>query len=486
MVDFDKLDLMIREGRLRESRRILRKVRISEIARVSMVRFAGLARRAGLAPISVRLLNPVVRPDRNLVKPANENELAEYAASLTNIGARTEALGILDSLNPKKNPEIFLFRAFNHISVWSYSKAISDLKNYISTQIVPYQKLVGRVNLAAALVHESETNEAEALLNQLIAETKGRAFSRLHANALELRAQLNIERLKFIEAEKDLDQASELLKEAGALDEFFIMKWRTILKTRGKATPSKLEGLKILKQEASRRNHWETVRDSDFYLARFTRDWDLFCKLYHGTPHESFRKRIRKHLSDVRAVPESYDWLIFNDRKSSKMFDVKGDMGPDSNLKVGLVLHRLVSALTSDFYRPTRTAALFSILFSEEYYNPVTSPHRVHQNILRLRSGFNSLKLPLEVAATRYGYKLVATKPITIRTHLEGQTSRVQHIFSDIQKQFGEDLFKTSDLMASTGLSKRTVLRLLEEARLLGLIEVAQGGRSTRYRLANQ
>ncbi len=83
MIDLEQIEKLIREGKLREGGNLLRKTRPADVGRSEMQRFANLARRAGLPHVSVRTLNPIARPDRDLGRRASEGELAEYAAALT-------------------------------------------------------------------------------------------------------------------------------------------------------------------------------------------------------------------------------------------------------------------------------------------------------------------------------------------------------------------------------------------------------------------
>ncbi|MEQ1876340.1 MAG: hypothetical protein ABL958_06825, partial [Bdellovibrionia bacterium] len=275
-------------------------------------------------------------------------------------------------------------------------------------------------------------------------------------------------------------RASSILNEAGALDDFCVMKWRTLLEAQGKATGGKLRGLAELKKEAEKRNHWETARDADYYRAKLTSDAELFAFLFHGTPHESFRKRILKAIATE--PPEFYQWKVGRGA-GARVFDVAaGTVEGKEVLKTGQLGHRLACVLASDFYRPARTAALFSAIFPGEYYDPQSSPHRVHQNILRLREWFARKHLPAEIDPGPYGFRLRATGPLIIRVRASGRETRVDKIVESL-RSLGVPEFKSSDVIRATGLSKRTALRILDDAVRSGKLEIERAGRSTRYRL---
>ncbi|HEX4923143.1 MAG TPA: hypothetical protein VFV50_03620, partial [Bdellovibrionales bacterium] len=405
-----------------------------------MAAFANLARRSGLSQLSVRLLNPIVRPDLNVGRPAGPLELAEYAAALTNIGARLEALEILESLDAEKNEDVSLFIAFNHISIWDYARAIPFLESYIEQQTDPYKKLVGQVNLAAALVNESQNAAAEELLRDLEMRTRGKSALRLHANVLELRGQLMIDLKRFSDARRDLDRSETLLREAKSLDDFFVLKWKTFLAAEENTTAENLAALESLKAEAAAKKHWETVRDCDYQRAKFTRDLTLFNKLFHGTPHESFRRRILRYLGGSHIIPEEFDWKPFAEQAGSIVLDVGlGQVGGRRVLKIGQVLQKLTAALTADFYRPARTAMIFARLFPGEHYDPVTSPNRVHKNVSRLRDWIRGQGLPLEIRQSPTGFRLHAIAPVVLRSRLHKKASRIDHVLAKVFKAFGEN-----------------------------------------------
>jgi hypothetical protein len=157
------LESLVRSGESAKARRILRELRLDRLTRAEKLQAANLARRSGLPELSIKLLNRVMRP-RSGASDASARERAEYAAALSRIGATSEALGILESLKGSDHPEVPLFHAFALISQWDYRGAIPLLRRHERAAQTDYQRLIGRVNLVAALVFERQSREARELL----------------------------------------------------------------------------------------------------------------------------------------------------------------------------------------------------------------------------------------------------------------------------------------------------------------------------------
>lgn len=118
-----------------------------------MVNFAHIARRVGLPHTIIILLNHVIRSEKRSLTPASSEEKAIYGLGLLRLGAFNEAEKILNSVNPDEDPQVYFYKASLYINQWNYSKAIPLLRHYIKNEKVnSYQKLVGRINLCAALV----------------------------------------------------------------------------------------------------------------------------------------------------------------------------------------------------------------------------------------------------------------------------------------------------------------------------------------------
>ena len=88
-------------------------------------------------------LHLIVRPPPRSHLVANDAERCEYAAGLLSIGARAEALRILQEINPVKTPQTLLYSSSAHFQHWNYEAAIPLLRRYIASALLsPYQVLV--------------------------------------------------------------------------------------------------------------------------------------------------------------------------------------------------------------------------------------------------------------------------------------------------------------------------------------------------------
>ena len=189
-------------GQTAKARQELARYRLTSLTRGEKFALAAVARRAGLPYLTLRLLAPFVRPPPRHSVQASEAEKAEYAAALVRVGASREAMGLLGELNGKAVPQVFLYKAHAHITQWEYSLAIPMLQNYLKASLDDYQRIVGKVNLASAFVHERAYPEAEPLLIELEAQTRKLGLSSLHGNTLERLAELEIQRRRFKDAER--------------------------------------------------------------------------------------------------------------------------------------------------------------------------------------------------------------------------------------------------------------------------------------------
>lgn len=154
-------------------------------------------------------------------------------------------------------------------------------------------------------------------------------------------------------------------------------------------------------------------------------------------------------------------------------------------MKPGQSSHRLLSILFADFYRPLRVAVAHHELFPDEYFNPASSGHRVHQAICRLRNELAARKIPLKIGEEEGFYRVSATRPLKVK--LPGPREAVNlpaladyHLLA---QKWAEGEFSVRECVAFLKVSKRTTIRSLN--RLVDAELAVRVGRSsaTRYRL---
>ncbi len=408
-----------------------------------------------------------------------EFEKAEYAAGLVAIGAVPEAISILDGLDSKLNPQVLLYRAFALITRWDYAATISPLEKFIASPgLSPYQKLVGKVNLAAALTFEREASAGEVLA-ELLGETKREGLFRLHGNALELRAQLAIQDGEWSKARRCLEEAKVALKETGGLDEFFVRKWSAVHRVLSEKSAGAFSELESIRSEAKERHHWETVRDCDRIRAIARREKEVFLHVYFGTPYESFRARALEEAGWTASLPDSYRWELKPSGRPGKAWNL---LDTSERPDLDGIPRRLLDLLCRDFYRPVRLASLYAHLYPHEYFNPLSSPNRVHQAVKRLKHWFTENRVPLTIEENASAYRLQATRGCALEIPLERtEQSQRESRIAELRRRYSSRPFAAKEASRELNLPLRTANRLLRDAEEQGKLIRIGASSSTRF-----
>jgi hypothetical protein len=472
----------IRAGRIRGVRASLaeriEKRSIESLPRAQTVEVAALCRRTGLRLEALMLLHRVVRPSGRASAPATDVEKVEYAGSLAQIGAEDEALELLASVRGNGPPNALLFTAFAHFSRWEYDRAIPLLQRYgASASITPYQRLVGRVNLAASLVIERRLDEGDALIEELLASAPSEALL-LRGNLLEIAAQAELRRRRLPRARARIEQAHELLAAGGGPDHFFVEKWRAILS--GFAAPAAraeahFEGLR---QRAFALGQWETLRECDLYqgLALGQEAW--LERAYFGTPFPRYRERVRAESGREFAAGH-VDWSASGTGRKPK---VALDLTAPPDLKPGQVVDRLLRTLASDFYRPQHWVRLHAQVFAGRALNPRSSATVMHQAIRRARQWLQTHASQVEIEERSSCYRLKFPASAAIRI----PAARLTPLDVRLAELRASGLSEVSARQAAEiwNLAKPSALRLIQELQDSGALVLTGSGPATRYRLS--
>lgn len=483
---FVALDAQIRAGKLDTAREGLERLCAGKLPRESLRPAAALAWRAGAPQLGVKLLNPIVRSDRRHPVEATAQEKAEYAHCLTRIGAVDEAIGILDTLDAKAAPKVSFFLASAHMKRWDYEAALPLLRRYVEGPLPAYDRLVGRVNLAAVLVYLRRYRPASAQLRELVYETGVRKHGLLHANCLELAAYNGIMHGKYERARSFLLRAEALFERPDNHEAFFLRKWKAILSLRESGgSPAAAAEVEAVRREATARRHFETVRDCDRFLALVTGDEARFRHVYFGTPFESFRRDLQRDFRPAVQVPETYRWELGSGKKPAEI-DVAAGRGPSGEwLKTGNAVHRLLLLFASDFYQPFRVPALFSRLFPNEYFDPASSPPRVHQTIKFLRQWLAAAGAHADVAVEDGFYRLVATGPcVLLLGAVPAAAPKEAIVVEKLRKHFSGREFSAKEAGDVLRTSARSALRVLQRAMEAGSVGRRGTRSAARYRFS--
>ncbi len=473
--ELDKLEKSVREGDSVSVRNYLRKIRIADVPSRLALRVSRLARRVDFPQLGLMLLRSRVMDEYN----REPRETAEYAVCLLKVGAVSEAISLIKTVDSNHAPESLIYQAFMLFSRWNYSEAIPILEKYVAhSALGPYDRLVGQLNLAAALVSVEKFDRAFVELNAIGEAAIRGGHQLILGNASELMAQAHILSGNLSSAEDCLNKSQEALQKAAPRYQLYIRKWRWIGRLMKDAGDRQaLENLAQVRREALQINEWETVRECDFYLSKFKKDAEGLLYTYFGTPFNEYRAKMLRRCSDWIQIPAYYHWGA---KDSKRHVDLETGLDEKGSLvfKKSQNLHRLFILLTKDFYRPSGIGHLFSQLFESEKFNPFTSPHRIHELMRRLRNHLAKKDLGLKIAVDRFGYRLI---PGQFSIKIPRDATSLGDLRTLIESQFSQGPFKLNDLVERTKLPHTTVYRELMSLISDGVVEKTGSGKNTAY-----
>lgn len=464
----------LRAGRISHAAARLRTVKTTEIPREHRMAIANLCRRAQMDYQALKVLAPVVRPDRAISAAPTAEEQAEYAASLLKIGAVHEALAILE--NVQDVPSAMLFKSFCHFRRWEHGMAIPLLTAFIAKAPSDYMKLVGQVNLAAAYTTTLQFKLAGEILDEAIPYAQREGHKRLWANAHEIRAQIHIHEGRYNEAKHDLTIAGTELNEVG--DALLIRKWTAIALSLQTGSTAALDQFR---EEAVSHRDWETMRDVDYFQLRVSFDEGTFGHLLFGTPFSEYRERATSGL-DRQPVAQEFIW---GSSTAPRFYLSTGEVEGMKVSAPGNTVHQLLAVLLSDLYRPWSIGSIFAELFPREYFDVFSSPNRVHQLLWRLRRWFESNGVPVELTEYDGQYRLELKGEFAFVLPLQKVTLDEQEIYlRKIQTLFGRNItFSSRDVQNKLGISSSSFKRLASWALEHKKIVRMGASRATVYRV---
>jgi len=470
----------IRSGDKLVARRKLRAVSPRRVPRPQRILLAALARRAEVPALGISVLAPVVRPASGK-SDASDAEKSEYAACLVRLGAETEALTLLDTVDAKRHPGALLYRAFALVNEWEYARTIPLLEQFIATGSDDYLKLVARVNLAAALVFERRHGDAARIIAALTGETA--QLPLVHHNALELAAQNLIFQGDWAAAKAALKKVEEFAKKTGGVDALLIRKWGALLRLlRDGASPITLAEWQEVRAEAKARGLWETVRTCDRFRASSTKDAALWLKLYFGTPYSEFRKKLVAEFPSPPPLPPSYAWYPGGEATAKHSIDLgTGELDGRPALRPGMLQHRLVFVLASDFYRPLRTASIHARIYPRDYFSPSSSPARVRQALATLRRWLAARHLSIAIEETDGTYRF-SGKGVAFQVPLTGAPDDLESArLVELRGRLGAAPFGAAEVARALGVPLRSAQRLLQKGVERGGVTRSGSGNAVKY-----
>lgn len=441
---------------------------------------------------------PPRRPLWDRLKPINENrfprrkigssadgELSEYGVLLLRAGAVDEGLRILNQVDPAAAPEVLLYRAFGHFSRWQFLEAIPILETYIRSSVSEYEGLVGRVNLAFALIETQQFDLAKAQIDEVFTHPSRAKYLRLQSNCLAMQAQVHLQRRNLNEAKSSLEAAQRIFDtdtNFGANDQSFIRKTKLIIES---LESHSLAPLKRLRTYAQQNREWETLREVDLFSLQIEFKYERFLHLIFGTPSARFRERI---CQDVISLPDRTHYVL--GPKSAPRLNLEdGTISSASFQRPSRKTLQLFNLLLNDFFQPMRIAALFFGLFPGEHFDAVTSPNRVHQTISRARAWLKSEKIPLNISENDGFFSVEIQGDFSILVPLERGAAREVTYNWDrhwdlLRSAFvGSSEFSAQAVCDRLSLSRSSVQRLLSRAVADGKVIQLGQKRGTIYKL---
>lgn len=486
IMDFNQFinecDSLIKGGQIKSVTDKFRALSFGEVPRKWRQALAKICRRTGMIERGVRLLQPIVRREVHSPEaPASAGEICEYAVLLSRQGSVNEALELLKDIDKTSNPEAYLYLGFCHVTNWNYQQAAQDFESYLSCAVDPYSLLIGKVNLVAACISNRQLNRARILLSEILETARNTNALRLIGNCLELSGQVEFCAGNFTEARRYLDQALEVFGQSGSYDQLLIQKWRaTITALENKSTAELLK----FREEAVARKHWESVRDTDFYILKLSFDQKLFDHLIYGTPSEFFRARV---IREIGQVPSST--FIYNHEtvaKDAVDFDLQSGLLRCSDDSVGgTKIHQAMSVFLRELYAPRSLGSLFSELYPNEYFDINSSATRVRQVIRRTRRWLEDQKIPASIIEKNGSYKLQWLANFSVRMELDQKSITVQSgIYHKVVQAFHTDMrFTAGEACSKIKISRTGFHRWATWAEENQLLEKSGNNKSTVYRI---
>ncbi len=495
LVDFEKLLVLLEkqvvQGEHHEAKRLIKELNLNLIPRSSAAPVAGVACRISEPLLTLKILNKFVFPENELQPRATDSEKLIYATALGNLGAVDEALVIFDSVSNPNEPEVLLRKSMAHFRAWNYPAAIPSLDKFLEQKDLPtYRRLIGQVNLAAALVMDCKFSKAQHLLQEIQMQCLEKNYLLLLGNSYELEAQNYFFQQNYTKALDLLDKAIELLKNQGGEFHLFAEKWQHISRAFLKKDAESLQALKAFNKKALSSGQWESSRECDLFEAVLTEDENLARKVVLGTPFEYYRQRARKLCGKNIPAQGHFYWQLGDHHSSvaAKVFSPYKTESGNEGLYTKPHLLALFEALSQDFYKPSHIGLLFQRIYKVEKFNPFTSPQRVLSLIKRLNLWFIEKDIDLRVQMKKSEFALIAhnNQPIKIFIQRAKSLSKQEGQFSFLRDFFKDRTFSSQHVAEKMNISRSSAQNLIAQALEQGYVAKNGVGRGTTYSLLSR
>jgi hypothetical protein len=493
------IDILIATGKINEALEELKKIPFKPLPLSEKVKMASYARRVGAPQMGIKWLFPLVYPSGRLNSDLPSALLLEYGADLIFAGAILEGRRLLD-LVMDKEPLADMHYAFSYMQEWNYERAATHLKKFlIRFSGSQYMQIVARVNLFACLVRLIPSSEEAFTLSQdLLSQTKGKDYARVHSNTLELCVQMYLASYNFTKAREHLKLLQDRNPSPQSLDSYLCQKWTHVLEylhSEGKDIAPLMELQKVAEQS----QHSEILRDAHIRLALHNKDRVLFEHVFRGTPYASFQARARIDFKEKFRIPftlnSEYDFIPekqgFASCASSANFIVldlaKGLVKTNEKwaeeFKANHLPLKLLDLLCRDFYVNKSLIELSALLDPKSYFHPVNSVQKIQQLISRINKSFESLNVKTSINS-RNGFCSLRGTDLCLRQNSDIQQEpslTVDSIILKVMMNSSQQYFSRSDIETASNVPGRTLARYLDAMVKDGKILVIGKGPNTRY-----
>ncbi|MCB9092950.1 MAG: hypothetical protein H6620_10370 [Halobacteriovoraceae bacterium] len=423
--------------------------------------YSDLARRVGLNILAIKALSSEInryRESRTIHKIPPKAAIT-YASCLIRLGLFKEAKEIL--LQFQDHQDTLLYLAFGYFSKWDYKNAIPPLRSFINSAKDNYQKTIGQVNLAAALIMNQEFWEAQELINSLIRNCKQENNLRLLGNCYEIQAQIYLRKKNLSKTKNSLNQAQKILSEMGDVDLLFVNKWWALIEM---LESKNLQKILEIKNKCKQGSKWELLRSMDYYQGLLCEDNTILDLAYRGTLYPAFRELIAKQTDyQEKNCYEQY----FSQKNKLR---IKGNqLYFNANpIELPFLLKKTFLLLFSDLYQPFNNSKLSEFLYPDDYYHPESTPLKIHQIMNRLKIALKDQGVPTEIKSINQ-YYFINKNDFHLKYHLNPNDQFIQST-RDEHKSIHEFLifkkaqeFSSSDLASYLKISPRQSQRLILE-----------------------
>lgn len=487
------LENQTRKGQRDQVLKKLNEMNLNKIPRKYRHQIAELARRNSNPILALRIMNSIIRGKESESQSPSVAEKIAYANSLTALGCNLESVDLLKTISKNEQPNVVLYMVFAYVGLWEYKKTIPLLKSFIGKPNVPsYDRLVGRVNLLAALVETGNWFEFEVNFQKVVLDCKKEKLNLLLGNAYEIKGQSLIAQKKYLEALEYLNIAEQILKDVGGVYYLFVKKWQIIaqlmlgqMKLNDVITQSE-----ELKQQAFKYKVWELFRDLDLYLAIGLNDKKKLKIVLDSTPVPTFKQRAERIAEkkfptsiqkNIRCPSTFYKEQVQSNKNEVLILKIE-EIEPIIKSKT---LWRCFLVLIQDGYKPVSLGRMHSELFPNTYFDPYSTERKIQSIISRLKRCLKTLNLPLTIQTKDHEFYLTLNRNFE-SIEINRDDFQIYPKLELFRRKIKGRTFSAKDAEREIELSRDQVLALLKNWENKKMLIAIGRGPSRRYMFWNR